>query len=415
MSSPAEPGTPPPTDARGPAHPRALGAAAAAAAGVIGALASGRSWTRLSDPEHRMDGRGMWPGGTTDQAAANPPGTVAALVGLALALGLAVWWSGRHPRAGYGAVLGITVWYLLGQGPVAAAVVAPAVALSWLIRRRPPGEWLAWAGLLVPVFWAHAWKEPYLGLDDPATYLTVLFGVAWVLIPALALQSSSARRAAAAAARAEELHRVAYEERLRVARDIHDVVGHSLSMISLQSGVALHVLDANPEQARASLQAIRDAAKGSLTELRQTLDVFRRPDDDGLAPTPGLGDLPALVDSVRTGGRAVGLSLPAAAVAGLPATLQTVAYRVVQESLTNVVRHAPLAGVAVAVEVTDAPALVVRVLDDGPARALPAEGIGLLGMRERVESIGGRLSVGLRPGGGLAVEAVLPLPRGEAA
>lgn len=393
--------------------PRALGAAAALA-GVVGALASGRTWTRMSDMQRRMDDRGMWP--DAEAAAANPPGLVAALAALALALGLAVWWSGRRPRAGYVAVLGLTALYLLGHGPVAAAVVAPAAALALLIRRRPPREWPAWAGLLVPVFWAHAWGQPYLGLDDPTTYLTVLFGVAWVLIPALVLQSAAARRQAAAAAREEELHRVAYEERLRVARDIHDVVGHSLSMISLQAGVALHVLDTNPEQARASLQAIRDAAKASLAEVRQTLGVFRRPDEgDALSPTPSLDALPALVESVRTGGRPVGLVVAPDAAGRVPAALQTVAYRVVQESLTNAVRHAPRAGVAVAVEVTDAPALVVRVLDDGPARAVPAEGHGLRGMRERVEAVGGRLHVGVRPGGGLAVEAVLPLPVGEAA
>nr|NLI49881.1 sensor histidine kinase [Propionibacterium sp.] len=409
MSSPR-----PPLVAPRRGRPHALGAGVAALAALIGALASGRTWARMSDWQHRMDGRGMWPGGPTEPTAANPPGTVALLAGLAVALGVAVWWSGRRPRASHGVVLGLTVLYLLAHGPVAAAIVAPAVTMGGLLHRRPPGEWVGWAGLLVPVFWAHAWTEPYLGLDDPSTYLTVLFGVAWVLIPALLLQSAGARRAAADAARAEELHRVAYEERLRVARDIHDVVGHSLSMISLQSGVALHVLDSNPEQARASLLAIRDAAKGSLAELRQTLSVFRRPNDDPLAPTPTLGDLPALVDSVRTGGRIVGLAVPPGLEGRVPSALQTVAYRVVQESLTNVVRHAPRAGVAIALEEADGPALVVRVLDDGPARAVPGEGNGLRGMRERVEAVGGRLSVGVRPGGGLAVEAVLPLPTQEA-
>ncbi len=396
-----------------PARLPAVGAVAAALAAGVGALASGRTWMSMSAMQRRMDGRALWPDAADSP---NPPGAVAALAALALALGVAVWWCGRRPRAGYLAVLGLTAAYLVGQGPVAAAVVAPAVALALLIRRRPPREWPAWVGLLVPVFWAHAWREPYLGLDDPTTYLTVLFGVAWVLIPALVLQSSGARREAAAAAREEELRRVAYEERLRVARDIHDIVGHSLSMISLQSGVALHVLDTNPEQARASLQAVRDAAKGSLAELRQTLGVFRRPDEgDALTPTSTLRDLPALVDAVRTPGRAVGLVVTPDAAARVPAALQTVAYRVVQESLTNAVRHAPGAGVAVSVEVTDAPALVVRVLDDGPARAVPAEGHGLRGMRERVEAVGGRLHVGVRPPGGLAVEAVLPLPTGEGA
>ena len=194
-----------------------------------------------------------------------------------------------------------------------------------------------------------------------------------------------------------------------MARDIHDVVGHSLSMISLQSGVALHVLESDPAQVRASLEAIRESSRSSLAELRQTLGVFRKPDEGGpLVPTATLADVPALVESVRAGGREVGLLLAADASRGVPAAVQTVAYRVVQEGLTNVVRHA--AGASAVVSIERRPeVLVVGVRDDGPARQAPVEGNGLRGMRERVEAVGGTLGIGVRPEGGLAVLATLPI------
>jgi signal transduction histidine kinase len=368
----------------------------------VGALASGRTWTRM-DMRGRMGG-GM---GGMETVAANEPRVVAALVVIAALLAAGVWASRTRPRAAYVAVLALTAGYLVLNGPVPAALPAPAFALAALLRTRPQKEWAGWAALLLPTFIAPAVTSE-LGLADPALPGLVLLGVAWVILPSLAMQLSGTRRAAFAAHREEELRSVAYEERLRVARDIHDVVGHSLSMISLQSGVALHVLDSDPAQVRASLEAIREASRGSLAELRTTLGVFRQPDEGGpLVPTPSLGGVPGLVESVRAGGRTVGLVMAPGVAGGVPASVQAVAYRVVQEGLTNAVRHAPGATVAVSVE-RRAGALVVGVRDDGPATRAPEEGNGLRGMRERVEALGGRLSVGVRPGGGLAVEATLP-------
>lgn len=415
-----DPVTPPaPARASAPAtRPRVIASVGTACVAAVGALASGHSWSR-ADMRGRMGAMsGMGDIGRMGGAdspslpadsVANPPAIVALLIALAVALGVAVWLSGRHPRTAYGATLALSAAYLALNGPLPVALVAPALALASVMRRRPQREWLGWIALLIPMFWARTAFQPGLGLDDPLTFGVVFFGVAWVLLPAVVLQLTGARRAALASAREDELRRVAYEERLRVARDIHDVVGHSLSMISLQSGVALHVLDSNPAQARASLEAIRDASKSSLAELRHTLGVFRQPDEaQPLVPTPSLAGVGALVESVRAGGRPVGLVLPSDAAAGVPLGVQTVAYRVIQEGLTNVVRHANGASAVVTAE-RRPDALVVAVADDGPTTSDPVEGNGLRGMRERVASVGGTVSVGVRPGGGVRVEAVLPV------
>mgnify|MGYP002390136125 FL=1 len=374
-------------------------------AAVIGALASSRVWTRMSMTRGRM--RGMDPG-PTSQVAANGPLVVGVLLALAGLLGVAVWLAWRSPRAAYGVALVAATAYLYLAGPLPSTIPALAITLAMVMRARPANEWLGWAALLLPVFAAAA-----LAYEDadPLSLVAFVLGVAvaWVVAPALVIQLVVSRRASVAAARDDELRRVAYEERLRVARDIHDVVGHSLSMISLQSGVALHVLESDPAQVRASLEAIRESSRSSLAELRQTLGVFRKPDEGGpLVPTATLADVPALVESVRAGGREVGLLLAADASRGVPAAVQTVAYRVVQEGLTNVVRHA--AGASAVVSIERRPeVLVVGVRDDGPARQAPVEGNGLRGMRERVEAVGGTLGIGVRPEGGLAVLATLPI------
>lgn len=390
---------PPRTPGSGP-----VGVSLTLAAAALGALASGRGWMRMAD----MRGRGGMMGGALTDAAANGPRVVGVLLGISAALAASVWAGRRWPRAAYLATLALTGAYLALHGPLLAALPAPAVVLASLLRARPQREWLGWGALLVPAFLAAGLGEPG-GLTDPALLWLVTMGVAWVITPALLLQLLGVRRATVAARHEEELRQVAYEERLRVARDIHDVVGHSLSMISLQSGVALHVLDRDPAQARASLEAIRDASRSSLAELRQTLGVFRRPDEAGpLVPIPSLDAVPALVESVRAGGQVVGYAAAPDAGAGVPESVQAIAYRVVQEALTNVVRHAHGAPAVVSVERRDG-ALTVSIGDAGPRVGRIVEGSGLRGMRERVESVGGRLEVVPRPAGGVQVTATLPL------
>jgi signal transduction histidine kinase len=204
------------------------------------------------------------------------------------------------------------------------------------------------------------------------------------------------------------------EERLRIAQELHDVVAHSMSVIAVQAGAGAHVLDERPEQARAALEAISATARGTLTEMRRLLGVLR--DDQGErshAPAPGLADLPQLVDDVRAAGVPVSLEVTGEAACESNGGVELSAYRVVQEALTNVMKHA---GAPTHVDVSvrhDPGVLVVEVVDDGRGVAARpamngAGGHGHLGMRERVELWGGELDVGPRAGGGYRVCARLP-------
>jgi signal transduction histidine kinase len=214
--------------------------------------------------------------------------------------------------------------------------------------------------------------------------------------------------------------RILAEERLRIAQELHDVVAHSMSVIAVQAGVGMHVLDDHPEQARGALEAISATSRGTLTEMRRLLGVLR--DSDGArssAPAPRLADLPRLVDDVRAAGVPATLHVEGTADC-VHAGIELSAYRVVQEALTNVIKHA---GKLTRVEVTVRRlpgSLAVEVVDDGRGLAARSgnggagdatadgSGHGLVGMRERVELWGGELSVGPVPGGGYRVKALLP-------
>ncbi len=204
------------------------------------------------------------------------------------------------------------------------------------------------------------------------------------------------------------------EERLRIAQELHDVVAHSMSVIAVQAGAGAHVLDQRPEQARAALEAISATARGTLTEMRRLLGVLR--DDQGEhshAPAPGLADLPQLVDDVRAAGVPVSLHVSGDASCEPNGGVELSVYRVVQEALTNVIKHA---GGPTHVDVTvrhDPDGLSVEVIDDGRGAATQigsngSGGHGQVGMRERVELWGGDLDVGPLPGGGYRVSARVP-------
>ncbi|WP_343998528.1 sensor histidine kinase [Microbacterium paludicola] len=208
----------------------------------------------------------------------------------------------------------------------------------------------------------------------------------------------------------EQQRRVLIEERSRIARDLHDVVAHSLSVIQVQSSTARYRIPGLADEVAAEFEDIAATARGSLTEMRRLLGVLRTDDQQPqLAPRQGIADIPALVESIRRAGVRVGLSLmppsrePSAAV-------QITAYRIVQEALSNAVRHAPGAGIAVTVgEIPGA--LVILVSNDAVtvSAADPGSGHGLQGMRERVALVSGTLSAGPDPDGGWRVEATLPL------
>jgi signal transduction histidine kinase len=201
----------------------------------------------------------------------------------------------------------------------------------------------------------------------------------------------------------------AADERARIARELHDVVSHSLSVIAIQSSAAEAALERDPALARAPLAAIRSSSEQALDEMRRMLGVLRTPDDgDGLAPQPGLARLPELVEHARAAGVEVTLEV-AGTPRPLPASVDLSAFRIVQEALTNVRKHA--SGASTTVHVGWEPAaLALAVRDRGPGPASVANGgHGLVGMRERVRLHGGELRAGPADDGGFEVAAVLPL------
>lgn len=210
----------------------------------------------------------------------------------------------------------------------------------------------------------------------------------------------------------EESRRALVEERTRIARELHDVIAHSMSVIQVQSSTARYRLSGLDEQTIAEFDSIAATARSSLMEMRRMLGVLRTEDHAAeLAPQQGIADLPALVDSIRRAGADIALSIDAgdATLTASPAT-QIAAYRIVQEGLSNAVRHAPGAAIRVQVE-AGATALRIGLRNDMTVDASPghSSGYGLRGMRERAEILGGSLTAGPSPDGEWAVDAVLPV------
>jgi signal transduction histidine kinase len=216
-------------------------------------------------------------------------------------------------------------------------------------------------------------------------------------------------------AREELARRAVTEERLRLARELHDVVAHAMSVIAVQSGVGAHIANTQPEEAAKALVAIEATSRGALEELRRLLGVLRQehePQGD-LAPVPGLADLDSLLAEVSKAGLAVKLRVNGTRPP-VPAGVDLSAYRIVQEALTNVVKHAGPAHAQVTIGYRDQD-VTVEVTDDGQGAVTSGSdgqagsGHGLIGMRERVQAFGGDLQTGPRPGGGFRVAARLPL------
>lgn len=254
--------------------------------------------------------------------------------------------------------------------------------------------------------------------------------VAWALACLALAEGVNFRRQRVQAqmrARREQARRRSSDERLAIARELHDVLAHSISLINVQAGTALEVMDRRPEQARVALEAIKQTSKQALGEVRSVLDALRGPDappSAPLLPTAGLAQLDGLVARARATGLDVTV-VRTGEVTDLPAGVDLAALRIVQEALTNVVRHARARSATVLLEY-DAHAVRLRVHDDGHGYSAGLMGTdadeggtageggnGLPGMRERALALGGAFSAGNRPGGGFAVEAVLPLAGGS--
>jgi signal transduction histidine kinase len=343
---------------------------------------------------------------------------------LLLAAGpVALLWRRRSPVGVLAVVMASNVLYFgLGYpyGPVwLALIVAFWTAVTGGARRA---AWItAFVGLA-----AYYALAALLDRVPPATAAPIAAHLGWLLLVLAVAEVALAvrqRRQAAERTRAEEERRRAGEERMRIARELHDVLAHNISLINVQAGVALHLMDEQPGQSRSALVAIKQASNDALGELRSVLDILRQGDEaPPRAPASGLASLDRLV----AGAEATGLPV-STRVEGtprpLPAGTDLAAFRIVQESLTNVTRHAGPASATVLVRYGDKD-LTVQVDDNGKGSEPPSAadgslrpGRGLVGMRERVAALGGELTTGPRPGGGFRVRARLPLddPGGGAA
>ena len=222
------------------------------------------------------------------------------------------FWSSAWPSAGSGRDRAFVAVVLGVGGYLAAGAVFPPVFAGAGAGHLRDGDglplhrWVPLTALLVPMIMAGHWSEPYLGLANPELYAGLVVGGAVAVVPAMVALLRRSRRENDQHQREQDRRRYAYEERLRIARDVHDVVGHSLSVITMQAGVALHVLDKRPDQVAQSLEAIRTTSREALAELRMTLEVFRDPAAGEVrAPVPGLARLDDLVGALRQAGRTV--------------------------------------------------------------------------------------------------------------
>ncbi|MEV1329249.1 sensor histidine kinase [Micromonospora costi] len=289
-------------------------------------------------------------------------------------------------------------------GHVAAALAlsgglaAPAATIPWLYDRAGIGPADA------PASEAPLWWTVELGMV--VVPVTVAWATGRLVRWRRAIQADVARGLARDAVAAE---------RLRIARELHDIVGHSMSLIAVKATVANHVAAERPEETRAALVTIERTSRSALTEIRRLLDVLRSDGEPAaeLGPSPGTADLSELTDRLRSTGLRVDLRLDRAGE--LPQAVDLTVFRIVQESLTNVVKHANAGRCQVTVQGRDG-GVHIEVVDDGraprPSGRRPV-GQGLIGMRERVTMYGGTLTTGPRPGGGFRVVADIPYAAGE--
>ena len=322
---------------------------------------------------------------------------IAVLLAMALgaAQGAGLAWRRHHPERAMAVAL------IAGFGyqaiiPEIVLPIAGLLAIGPLAAARPPRTSLIWLFGLLVLSASNFVTAPF----EDAAFAMALSVVAW------ALGEASRSRDVALG---EEARRAVADEQARIARELHDVIAHSVSVIVVQASAADDVFDTHPDEARASIRSIERTGREALGELRRLLRNVRPADDELAAPQPGLDRVEELAEPIRAGGldvvvRREGEPGP------LPAGVDVSAYRIVQEALTNTLRHAR-AGRAEVVLRYGEDELEIEVLDDGRAPASPDRngGHGLMGMRERASLLGGTVEAGPRPEGGFRVHARLPV------
>jgi signal transduction histidine kinase len=369
---------------------------------LVAALAVSGGYAE-ANPGHRYGGLHL---------ASHPP--LAAYLLLAVPAIALIWRNSRPVEVFSLAVGGAAGWAALGQID-GAALVPVIVGLYWvaLTRGRRVAVAAGLAGAAV-IFVTEGLLGPFGWLGGPnATMWPELLAAgavgAYVAARRQWLAAESDRAARAEQAREEETRRRVDAERMRIARELHDVVAHSMAMINVQATAAGMRMADDPVSAAEAIQAIRTASKSGLRELRTILEVLRQA-DGGSPAVPDLRAIAALVEATSAAGTLTTLELAEPPVA-LPPPVMLAAYRIVQESLTNVVRHAGRVAATVSLRY-DSGYLHVDVVNDGgaaPAAFSDGTGAGLTGMRERAAALGGTLDAGPRPGGGFAVHARLPV------
>jgi signal transduction histidine kinase len=323
----------------------------------------------------------------------------------------------RRPRVALGvALVGVLVFTALGYVSYAALIIPP-IALYTVALTASTREAVILGSVTLLALGGVAVTGPSAGVSSGDIALAGLVAVA---VLAGIAGANRRRYVDAVRARSELIERTHQErtrrsidaERLRIARELHDVVAHTMSTINVQAGVAAYVAEDLPPATAAALQAIKIASKDGLRELRAILAVLRQADDpDTNQPQPGMARMDALVAGVIAAGLPTSLVTTGHSPSALPPAVDLATYRIVQESLTNAIRHAGPATATVEINYGDRE-LCLRITDTGwgPSDTPTADGHGLIGMRERAAAVGGRLDVGRASGGGFAVTARIPLP-----
>ena len=317
----------------------------------------------------------------------------------------------RFPVAVLLVVFAITLTYSIADYPRGPVFIALIVAF---ITTIVAGYRLVAVVVAISGWAAFTWL-PYLAGNESRPGLAGTFSLlAWLLVllgVGEVARAGRARAAETARVQEEEARRRASEERLRIARELHDVLAHNISLINVQAGVALHLMDEQPEQARTALTAIKQASRDALGELRSVLEVLRRSGEaEPRTPQPGLDELDDLISRAGTAGLEVTVEVNGTP-RELPAEVNLAAFRIVQEAVTNVARHAGHATATVRVAYGEHD-VTLQIDDDGRGgtpNSIAGSGSGIAGMRERTAALGGRLEVGPRPDGGFRVRAELPM------